>query len=69
MGAVEIVIIVLAVLAVAGFIVGTAVRKLKGKPTGDCACCPHAKTCDRCCETKHIDLSKYEGDQDKPDRI
>lgn len=68
MGAVEIVIIVLAVLIVAAFIVTYIVRKLKGKPTGECACCPHAKACKHgdCCSTK-LDLSQYIKKEDEPD--
>lgn len=51
MGAVEIVIIVLATLVVVGSIVVYAVRKIKGKPTGGCAGCPYAKDCKHgCCE-------------------
>ena len=60
MGAAEIVIIVLAVLIVVSFIITYVIRKLKGKPTGDCACCPHVRECDHSCSKGHIDLSKYE---------
>ena len=43
MGAVEIVIIVFAVLAVLGALATYIVRKIKGKPTGSCAGCPYSK--------------------------
>lgn len=47
MGPVEIVIIVLAVLAVIGVAVSVIVSKKKGKPSccSDCCGCPHAKEC------------------------
>ena len=62
MGAVEITIIVVAVAIVVAFIATYIVRKLKGKPTGECACCSHAKTCKKCDCQGHdgkIDLSQY----------
>lgn len=47
MGPVEIVIIVLAVLAVIGVAISVIVSKKKGKPSycSDCCGCPHAKEC------------------------
>jgi len=64
MGPVEITIIVIAVAIVAAFIVTYIVRKAKGKPTGECACCPYAKECGQSknscgCHSQSIDLSQY----------
>ncbi len=53
MGAVEIVIIIFAVLAVLGALAAYIVRKIKGKPIGSCAGCPYSKNCNRSCHSKN----------------
>ena len=63
MGAAEIVIIVLAVLIVVGFIAAYIARKVKGKPTGSCACCPYAKDCNHNCHSQGSGECRCEDDK------
>ena len=67
MGPIEIVTIILAVLIVVGVLAAYIVRKVKGKPTGDCAGCPYAGDCKHgggCGSHQHVDLSQYKKDND-----
>lgn len=52
---IEIIVIIAAVAIVAGVIIASIVRKLKGKPSlgSDCAGCSHAGQCNgKCCSTQ-----------------
>ena len=66
MGPIEIVTIILAVLIVVGVLATYIIRKVKGKPTGDCAGCPYAGDCKHggCCGSHSIDLSEYKKDSE-----
>lgn len=55
MNPIEIIVIIAAVAIVAGVIIASIVRKLKGKPSlgSDCAGCSHAGQCNgKCCSNQ-----------------
>lgn len=55
MKSIEIIVIIAAVAIVAGVIIASIVRKLKGKPSlgSDCAGCSHAGQCNgKCCSNQ-----------------
>ncbi len=59
---IEIVVIIAAVAIVAGVIIASVVRKLKGKPSlaSDCSCCSRQGKCNGCCSQadKNVDWSE-----------
>lgn len=55
---IEIIVIIAAVAVVAGVIIASVVRKVKGKPSlaSDCGCCSHAKECNGKCSACNEDV-------------
>lgn len=60
---IEIIVIIAAVAIVAGVIIASIVRKLKGKPSlgSDCAGCSHAGQCNgKCCSNQgNVDWTEF----------